>query len=95
MFFSDRIPENLKVETFVVEEIFLKSPEGIQSKLRKRGQGETFSYLHSYRKIVHDHESNEIKKPITGRDYMALLEQRDETKKVLHKKRSCFIWEKQ
>lgn len=73
----------------------MKSPEGIQSKLRKRGQGETFSFMHSYRNIVNQQEHHEIKKPITARDYMALLEQRDESKKVLHKKRMCFIWEKQ
>jgi len=72
----------------------LKSPVGIQSKLRKRGQGATFSYMHSYRNTIHE-ETHEIKKPITARDYNALLEQKDESKKVLHKKRSCLIWEKQ
>jgi len=78
-----------------VEEIFLKSAEGIQSKLRKRGQGESFSFMHSLRNTTNENERNEIKKPITGRDFMVLLLQKDEKKKVLHKKRRCFIWEKQ
>lgn len=87
-------PESVKVEEFSVEEVFLKSAEGVQSKLRKRGQGETFSYMHSLRYISKENERNELKKPITARDYMLLLEQRDESKKTLQKKRLCFIWEK-
>ena len=83
------------MEEFIVEEIFLKSAEGIQSKLRKRGQGETFSYMHSLRNTLKDNERNEIRKPITARDFMFLSEQRDENKKILQKKRLCFIWEKQ
>lgn len=83
------------MEEFIVEEIFLKSAEDVQSKLRKRGQGETFSYMHSLRYVGKDGERNELKKPITARDYMLLLEQRDDSKKVLSKKRLCFIWEKQ
>lgn len=51
--------------------------------------------MHSLRYISKENERNELKKPITARDYMLLLEQRDESKKTLLKKRLCFIWEKQ
>ena len=67
-----------------MEEIFLKSAEGIQSKLRKRGQGESFSFMHSLRNTTNENERNEIKKPITGRDFMVLLLQK------MRKKRFCI-----
>lgn len=51
--------------------------------------------MHSVRNTSNDDERNEIRKPITARDYLALIEQKDENKKVLLKKRICFIWEKQ
>ncbi len=74
----------------------MKSEPGALSKIRKRGQRGTYTYIHSVRyrgeKLA---EKVEVKKPIGARDYMILFEQRDESKNPVFKDRKCFIWEKQ
>lgn len=77
-----------------MEEVFLNSEEGVQRKLRKRGQGETYSHVYSIRRTNVEGERNEIKKPISAREYYMMLEQKDEKKKILKKIRKCFIWNK-
>ncbi len=77
-----------------MEEVFLTSEENYENKIRKRGQHEVFTYMHSLRiKNKNSNEKHDIKKAITARDYNILYEQRDMNKKPLLKERKCFIWE--
>lgn len=73
-------------------EVFLRSVDGCENKIRKRGQHGNFSYTHSLRIRREDNNKHELKKPITARDFNILYEQRDETRRPLNKFRKCFIY---
>ncbi len=90
----DVIPDYIDIEKFEVEEVFLKSEENYENKIRKRGQHGVFTYTHALRIYnKNTHEKQDIKKQITARDYNILFEQRDLSKKILKKQRKCFFWE--
>ena len=73
--------------------MFLRSgEEGCESKIRKRGQNGSYTYIHSLRIRGDDNHKHELKKPITARDFNILCEQRDEKRRPLNKVRKCFIY---
>ena len=89
---QDKIPEYIHVEQFDVVEVFLHSEDGCESKIRKRGQHGSYTYVHSLRIRGDDNFKHELKKPITARDFNILWQQKDDTKRPLNKSRKCFIY---
>lgn len=73
-------------------EVFLRSDKACESKIRKRGQHGSYSYVHSIRIRGNDNYKHELKKPITARDFNILSEQKDEKKRPLVKIRKSFIY---
>ncbi|XP_030375948.1 TRPL translocation defect protein 14 isoform X3 [Scaptodrosophila lebanonensis] len=64
----------------------------VQARLRKRGQKNHWSYIHTQRRPnVHGQARIEVKTQLNHRDYMNRLAQRDEAHFPIYKKRRCFL----
>ena len=89
-------PDNLKRETFEVEEVYLLKPnkECIECKIRSRGKEDSFTYIQETRSIINGEEII-MKRQITAREYIQLLDQKDGSMKQIDKKRHCFIFKNQ
>lgn len=76
----------------VVHHYLQSSGPKVQARLRKRGQKNHWSYIHTIRRPnVHGQARIEVKTQLTHRDYMNLLPQRDDAHFTIYKKRRCFL----
>lgn len=80
-------------QDFEVEHHYLQSSgPKVQARLRKRGQNNNYSYIHTIRRPnVHGQSRIEVKTQLTQRDYINLLAQRDDAHFTIYKKRRCFL----
>ncbi|XP_073845771.1 TRPL translocation defect 14 isoform X3 [Musca autumnalis] len=80
-------------QDFDVEHHYLQSSgPKVQARLRKRGQNNHWSYIHTIRRPnVHGQSRIEVKTQLTQRDYINLLAQRDDAHFTIYKKRRCFL----
>lgn len=63
----------------------------VQARLRKRGQKGHWSYTHTIRKPKMHNQVVEVKTQLTHRDYINMLQQKDDSHWAIFKKRRCFI----
>ncbi|KAI5694679.1 hypothetical protein M8J75_003170 [Diaphorina citri] len=63
----------------------------VQARLRKRGQKGHWSYTHTIRKPKIHNQVVEVKTQLTHRDYINMLQQKDDSHWAIFKKRRCFI----
>ncbi|CDW87597.1 UNKNOWN [Stylonychia lemnae] len=91
-----QVPRNVKKEYFNIEETFLlyTAEEQIDNVARKIGKNDSFIYYHET-KTMQNNERIVRKRQITAREYIELLDQKDNAKKVIKKLRQCFIYESQ
>ena len=75
----------------VVHHYLQSSGPNIQARLRKRGQKNHWSYIHTIRRPHLHGQSVEVKTQLTHRDYINLLAQRDDAHFTIYKKRRCFL----
>ncbi|XP_067630004.1 TRPL translocation defect protein 14 [Eurosta solidaginis] len=76
----------------VVHHYLQSSGPKVQARLRKRGQKNHWSYIHTIRRPnVHGQSRIEVKTQLTHRDYINLLAQRDDAHFTIYKKRRCFL----
>lgn len=75
----------------VVHDYLQTSGPNIQARLRKRGQMNNWSYIHTIRRPHVHGQSVEVKTQLTQRDYNNLLAQRDSAHFTIYKKRRCFL----
>ncbi|XP_077296780.1 TRPL translocation defect 14 isoform X3 [Arctopsyche grandis] len=63
----------------------------MQARLRKRGQKDHWSYIHTIRRPQLYGQCVEVKTQLTHRDYINILAQKDDSHFTIYKKRRCFI----
>jgi len=63
----------------------------VQARLRKRGQNNHWSYIHTIRRPNVHGSRIEVKTQLTYRDYKILLAQRDDAHFTIYKNRRCFL----
>jgi predicted ATPase/CYTH domain-containing protein len=80
-------------EVIDVELTHLLSPDGGESRLRRRGQQGSFTYTHTLRQPGPDGQIVAVEQAISGRDYVALLAQADPKRPVVRTSRRVFVWE--
>jgi len=80
------LPHGVKREHFELEETFLWKTIGESNSLRKLGKNDSFTYSHEMRYSVNG-EKIERKRQITGREYIELLDQRDNKRRTVKKLR--------
>ena len=89
-------PDDLKRETFEVEEVFLvtRDQDEIESKIRSRGKEDSYTYIHEVTTVV---EGEEIirKRQISAREFIQLMDQKKVGTNPVEKIRHCFIYENQ
>ncbi|KAL3191608.1 hypothetical protein MRX96_059705 [Rhipicephalus microplus] len=76
----------------VVHDYLITSNPKAQSRLRKRGQHNCWSYMHTIRRCDINSQTIELKRQITHRDYINMLAQRDDSHYTVYKVRRCFLW---
>ncbi|XP_064459505.1 TRPL translocation defect protein 14-like [Ornithodoros turicata] len=76
----------------VVHDYLVTANPKIQCRLRKRGQNNYWSYMHTQRRCDVGSQSIELKRQITHRDYINMLAQRDDSHYTVYKLRRCFLW---
>lgn len=88
-------PEDLGVETFEIEEMFLTCTDSnvLENKITSRGKGDTFIYSHSILMKINN-ELVKKKSQISAREYVELSESKDTNKKLMQKVNHCFIYNK-
>jgi len=85
-----------RVEIFDVEETFLKTADGTEAKVRRRGQNGSFVYMHSIRYPKKNGQRVERKRQISGREYVNLVSSlADSSLKPVKKRRACFVYNTQ
>ncbi|XP_017960267.1 TRPL translocation defect protein 14 isoform X1 [Drosophila navojoa] len=76
----------------VVHHYLLSGGPKVQARLRKRGQNNHWSYIHTQRRPdVNNRERIEVKTQLTHRDYTNLLAQEDKAHFPIYKTRRCFL----
>ncbi|ODN05751.1 hypothetical protein Ocin01_00933 [Orchesella cincta] len=76
---------------FQVIHNYLRSHDkNVQTRLRKRGYRNHWSYTHTIRQTVHG-QSVEKRTTLTARDYALMLSQRDSHHQEITKRRRCFL----
>lgn len=76
----------------VVHDYLITPNPKAQSRLRKRGQNNYWSYMHTQRKCDVNSQVIELRRQITHRDYINMLAQRDDSHYTVYKLRRCFLW---
>lgn len=83
-------------QEFEVLHDYLVTPSRkMQARLRKRGQGKSWTYTHTIRRPEINNETVELRMPITEKDYGILLAQKDDKHHTVFKTRRCFLWQNQ
>ncbi|ESO95372.1 hypothetical protein LOTGIDRAFT_160504 [Lottia gigantea] len=77
----------------VVHDYLVTPSRKMQARLRRRGQGDHWTYTHTIRRPEINKQSVELRMPITSKDYEILLAQKDECHDTIYKKRQCFLWQ--
>lgn len=90
-----RAPDVLpgRAEEVKIEQTYLLSPEGGEARVRRRGQRGSYAYTHTLKRPGKAGERVELERPISGREYVALLAQADPARKTVKKRRTCFLHE--
>ncbi|KAH3885320.1 hypothetical protein DPMN_009314 [Dreissena polymorpha] len=93
------MPEESKFPAFqdftVIHDYLVTPSRKMQARLRKRGQGGTWTYTHTIRRPEINKQSVELRMAINSKDYTLLLNQRDEQHESVTKQRRCFLWQNQ
>src|SRR5262249_26017448 len=66
----------------------LRTSDGSEARLRRRGAGSNFTYAHTV-KLPQQQGGNVVERPISGREYFALLAQADPERRPVRKRRRC------
>jgi CYTH domain-containing protein/predicted ATPase len=82
-------------EEFDLEQTYLLSHDGSETRVRRRRQQGASTYTHTVKRGVAAGQRVKIERQITGREYIGLLAQADPTRRTLKKWRRAFLWENQ
>jgi CYTH domain-containing protein len=82
-------------EEFDIEQTYLLSQDGSETRVRRRRQQGAATYTHTMKRVVTAGQRVKIERQITGREYIAFLAQADPTRRTLKKSRRAFLWANQ
>lgn len=92
-----RPPASIPVrhEEVEIEQVYLLTSDGSEARVRRRSQRGNSSYTHTVKRPVAAGQRVEIERPISAREYIALLAQANPSRRPVRKRRTCFLWERQ
>ena len=85
----------VRAETSEIEQHYLRSKEGETSRVRKRGAHGCFAYTHTIKRPLCAGQRVEVERPVSAREYVALLADVDPSRRPIRKTRTCFLWNHQ
>lgn len=88
-------PFPVRAEVIYIEQTYLRTSDGTEARVRRRGQRGSFIYTHTVKKPLAAGQRVEVERPISAREYVALLAQSDPHRRTVRKQRTCFLWEGQ
>ena len=88
---SDELLKDLFAVELYIKQTYLKGNTGDQERVRKRGNGHHFLYIHTIKQFISDGQNIEPEKFIDGNMYRQLLLNADTKRRPIEKMRSCFI----
>ncbi|MBQ3904760.1 MAG: hypothetical protein II744_07260 [Eubacterium sp.] len=77
-----------------IEQVYLKG-DNESHRIRKRKTGDTVRYIETVKIRINPAVSKEYENRISEYEYKKLLEEQDETKHAINKKRYCFLYKGQ
>lgn len=96
-FLLSEIPDlsacGVPVQEVVIEQMYLVSEDlGEEVRIRKRTQGDYSSYYRTHKKRISPGVANETEQAISAVDYLDLQRLRDSARRVIKKRRFCFMY---
>jgi CYTH domain-containing protein len=81
----------VRAEEVEIEQTYLRTADGSEARVRRRGQRGSYSYTHTAKKALRTGARVEVERMISGREYIGLLAESDPTRKTVRKRRTCFL----
>lgn len=79
-----------------IEQTYLLDWEnGTEPRVRQRGRDGGYVYTHTVKRRVKAGRAFEVERVVDPREYLVLMQQRDETRETIAKDRACFVWKGQ
>lgn len=91
-FNSEQFPPNLSYRDFEVRHDYLISSDDSTTRIRRRGNSNSFVHSITQQKAILDGQRVEIRRTIPHKEYEIFMSQRDQTHCPIIKNRWCFIW---
>ena len=88
----EKLPNCQKVD---IIQTYLKSKDGLEIRIRQRGQNGNFAYAKTIKQRVSKMKRLETETRITEDEYLRLLLEADQSKKQIIKTRYCLVYENQ
>lgn len=86
-------PLPVRAEEIEIEQTYLRTSDGSEARVRRRGQRGSFVYTHTVKRPLREGQRVEVERSIPAREYVALLAQADPAMSPVKKRRTCFLWE--
>jgi CYTH domain-containing protein/thymidylate kinase len=78
-----------------IEQTYLITPSGEETRIRKRGANGSFFYTHTIKKDAGHGKKYETERALSPQEYVNLLSYADPERKTIKKIRYCFLYENQ
>ncbi len=78
-----------------IVQMYLKASNGVERRIRQRGQDGNFSYYLTEKREVNSLKRVEVEKKISEKEYLRYLSEVDSSTSPITKKRVCFVYDKQ
>jgi thymidylate kinase len=87
-----KLPEHIHSQKISVDETFLSSSSDKIERITRRGESNSFTYIHTLESIQPDGPVQKIAHIITVREYLQLMEKKDTTRQTVNRCIQCFVW---
>lgn len=89
---SEEVLKELNAVPVSIYQTYLKSDNGVERRVRQRGENGKFLYFYTEKTGSSKLERIEKERRISEKEYLNLLTQADTSLKSIYKTRYCFVW---
>lgn len=87
-----KLPEHIHTQKISVDETFLSSSSDRIERITRRGESNSFTYIHTIEFIQPDGPVKKTAHIITVREYLQLMEKKDTSRQTVNRCIQCFVW---
>lgn len=87
-----KLPEHIHTQKIFVDETFLSSTPDKIERISRRGESDSYTYIHTIESINPDGPVKTTAHIITVREYLQLMEKKDASRRTVNRCIQCFIW---